>query len=356
MGNNKYNKKYANNVANDSQEQLDGQVNDGEIQEGENLVDDQEQGVIETEGSEGQEVDVNDKQVENTEGVSDEENSGLLDENLVDIAGVKYTPEQVEELRSGAIAYFKTREDIVYERMKYFEENGENALLTQEDFDNIIAEKEAEAEAKRIEEEAEAKRLADEAEAKKLEEDELKKLSAIKSEDKVDTKGVVGDILKSSLSIKEKLKAISEVENALAYKSIVNKLLSYNEKMFNEQAVKPKDGAAANYDLFNLIKQVVSDADFNSFKVKFSIINLMFLGYDKEAFSEQKLHRFDYEWKWGKESLTTYQHLITMIAMLANRSTRDRHISKGILTRALNKDVISLNETAIQNIIKFYQS
>lgn len=313
MGNNKYNKKYTNNVANDSQEQLEEQVNDGEIQEGENLVDDQEQGVIETEGSEGQEV------------VGSEEGS-------------------------------------------------------EEDFDKIIAEEEAEAETRRLADEEEARRLATEeeeakrlvdeaeAEAKRLAEEveagakglaeelELKKLSAVKLEDKVDTKGVVGDILKSSLSIKEKLKAISEVENALAYKSIVNKLLSYNEKMFNEQAVKPKDGAAANYDLFNLIKQVVSDTDFNSFKVKFSIINLMFLGYDKEAFSEQKLHRFDYEWKWGKESLTTYQHLITMIAMLANRSTREQHISKGILTRALNKDVISLNETAIQNIIKFYQS
>ena len=343
MGHNKYNKKYNNNVSNESQEQLEEQVVGEEIQEGENLVDDQEQGVVETEGSEGQEVDVNDKQVENTEGVTDEENSGLLDENLpeieAEVEGVKYTPEQVEELRSEAIAYFKTREDIVYERMKYFEEHGDNALLTQEDFDNIIAEKEAEAEAKRIEEEA-----------------ELKKLSADKSEDKVDAKGVVGDILKSSASIKEKLKAISELDSALAYKSIVNKLLSYNEKMFNEQAVKSKDGAAANYDLFNLIKQVVSDSDFNSFKVKFSIINLMFLGYDKEAFSEQKLHRFDYEWKWGKESLTTYQHLITMIAMLANRTTREQHISKGILNRALNKDVISLNETAIQNIIKYYQS
>lgn len=338
MGNNKYNKKYTNNVANDSQEQLEEQVNDGEIQEGENLVDDQEQGVIETEGSEGQEVDVNDKQEDTTN----------------DDAG--QTLEELALIREEAIAYFKGREDIINERMKYFEEHGDNALLTLEDFDIIIAEKEAEAEAKRIADEAEAKRLADEAEAKKLEEDELKKLAAVKSEDKVDTKGVVGDILKSSLSIKEKLKAISEVENALAYKSIVNKLLSYNEKMFNEQAVKPKDGAAANYDLFNLIKQVVSDTDFNSFKVKFSIINLMFLGYDKEAFSEQKLHRFDYEWKWGKESLTTYQHLITMIAMLANRSTREQHISKGILTRALNKDVISLNETAIQNIIKFYQS
>lgn len=348
MGHNKYNKKYNNSVSNESQEQLEEQVVGEEIQEGENLVEGQEQGVIVTEGSEGQEVADNNKETENTEGSEDEKDSGLLDDNLVEIEGLKYTPEQVEELRSGAIAYFKTREDIVYERMKYFEENGENALLTQEDFDNIIAEKEAE---------AEAKRLADEEEAKKIEEEaELKKLSADKSEDKVDAKGVVGDILKSSASIKEKLKAISELDNGLAYKSIVNKLLSYNEKMFNEQAVKPKDGAAANYDLFNLIKQVVSDSDFNSFKVKFSIINLMFLGYDKEAFSEQKLHRFDYEWKWGKESLTTYQHLITMIAMLANRTTREQHISKGILNRALNKDVISLNETAIQNIIKYYQS
>lgn len=348
MGHNKYNKKYNNNVSNESQEQLEEQVVGEEIQEGENLVEGQEQGVIVTEGSEGQEVADNNKETENTEGSEDEKDSGLLDDNLVEIEGLKYTPEQVEELRSGAIAYFKTREDIVYERMKYFEEKGENALLTQEDFDNIIAEKEAEAEAKRLADEEEAKRIEEEA--------ELKKLSADKSEDKVDAKGVVGDILKSSASIKEKLKAISELDNGLAYKSIVNKLLSYNEKMFNEQAVKPKDGAAANYDLFNLIKQVVSDSDFNSFKVKFSIINLMFLGYDKEAFSEQKLHRFDYEWKWGKESLTTYQHLITMIAMLANRSTREHHISKGILNRALNKDVISLNETAIQNIIKYYQS
>lgn len=283
MGNNKYNKKN-NNVSNESQEQLEEQVVGGEIQEGENSVEDQEQGFIETEDSEGQEVAGNEEEAE----------------------------------------------------LKKLEEEEAEAIR--------LAEEE---EAKK-QEEAEAIRLAEEA--------ELKKLSALKSEDKVSAKGVVGDILKSSESIKDKLKAITELENDLTYKSLVNKLLSYNNKMFGTMAIKPKDGAAANYDLFNLIKQVVSDNDFNTFKIKFNIINLMFLGYDKEAFSEQKLHRFDYEWKWGKESLTTYQHLITMISMLANKSTREQHISKGILNRALNKDVIGLSETAIQNIIKYYQS
>lgn len=294
MGNNKYNKKYNNNVTNESQEQLEEQVVGEETLEGEDLLADQEGGVPETEGSEGQEV-VGNEEVDDAKRLVEEEEAELR---------------KLEE------------------------------------------------EAKRAEEaEAEAKRLAtEEEEAKRLEEEELKKLSAIKSEDKVDAKGVVGDILKSSESIKDKLKAITELKNDVVYKSLVNKLLSYNNKMFGTMAVKPKDGAAANYDLFNLIKQVVSDSDFDTFKIKFNIINLMFLGYDKEAFSEQKLHRFDYEWKWGKESLTTYQHLITMIAMLANKSTREQHISKGILNRALNKDVIGLNETAIQNIIKYYQS
>ena len=126
--------------------------------------------------------------------------------------------------------------------------------------------------------------------------------------------------------------------------------------MFGTMAVKPSSGAANNYDLYNTIKQAVSDTNPEVFRIKFNIINLAFIAFKNEAFNEFKLHRFDYEWKWGKESLTTYQYLVTAISILADKSTREQEIGKGILDRALDKDAISLNDVAIQNIVKYYKS
>ena len=162
-------------------------------------------------------------------------------------------------------------------------------------------------------------------------------------------------ILSSKISFKEKIEAISK-SDSVQYRSLANKLLSYNDKMFGTMAVKPSSGAANNYDLYNTIKQAVSDTNPEVFRVKFNIINLAFIAFKNEAFNEFKLHRFDYEWKWGKESLTTYQYLVTAISILADKSTREQEIGKGILDRALDKDAISLNDVAIQNIVKYYKS
>ena len=126
--------------------------------------------------------------------------------------------------------------------------------------------------------------------------------------------------------------------------------------MSGTDAIKASSGAANNYDLYNVIKQVVSESNVEVFRNKFTIINLAFLAFKDEGFNEVKLHRFDYEWKWGKESLDTYQYLVTMITILADRSTREVEVGKGILDRALNKDVVSLSDVAIQNIIKYYKA
>ncbi len=175
------------------------------------------------------------------------------------------------------------------------------------------------------------------------------------TEDTTPTVSNISEILGSKVSIKEKIVAISKSDN-ITYRSLANKLLSYNDKMFGTDAIKASSGAANNYDLYNVIKQVVSESNVEVFRNKFTIINLAFLAFKDEGFNEVKLHRFDYEWKWGKESLDTYQYLVTMITILADRSTREVEVGKGILDRALNKDVVSLSDVAIQNIIKYYKA
>ena len=174
-------------------------------------------------------------------------------------------------------------------------------------------------------------------------------------EDTTSTVSNISEILGSKDSIKEKIVAISKSDN-ITYRSLANKLLSYNDKMSGTDAIKASSGAANNYDLYNVIKQVVSESNVEVFRNKFTIINLAFLAFKDEGFNEVKLHRFDYEWKWGKESLDTYQYLVTMITILADRSTREVEVGKGILDRALNKDVVSLSDVAIQNIIKYYKA
>lgn len=220
----------------------------------------------------------------------------------------------------------------------------------EKDTEDLIAEKEEVQQENEIKDEQEDVQKEDKVDTKPLEEEKQPT-----TEETTSTVSNISEILGSKVSIKEKILAISKSDN-ITYRSLANKLLSYNDKMSGTDAIKASSGAANNYDLYNVIKQVVSESNVEVFRNKFTIINLAFLAFKDEGFNEVKLHRFDYEWKWGKESLDTYQHLVTMITILADRSTREVEVGKGILDRALNKDVVSLNDVAIQNIIKYYKA
>lgn len=191
----------------------------------------------------------------------------------------------------------------------------------------------------------EAKSQAEEA-AKQTEEVAVEKITWDK------TKAV---LTAQDMSFEEKMTKL-KTEGIIAVKSLVTKLEGYQEVMSPKAtAVAPSQGAAKNFDLLSTIKSVANTEDYAEFRAKFDIVNAFFREYKDDAYSEWLLHRFDIEWVWGKESLTAFQFLATVISMLCSKATREEQLTKVNLDNALDKELTNLSDTAVDNIKKYYQ-
>ncbi len=158
------------------------------------------------------------------------------------------------------------------------------------------------------------------------------------------------------IKIVDKLETI-RTQGTVPYKMLMTKLFGYNDLMSpNAPSLEPVKGAGRNFDLYTVLKSVVSEEDYTVFKVKFDLVNMVFKTLKGEAYNEYMLHRHDQQWKWGKETLTTYQHLVTIISSLCDMSTRAHSLKHLSLDKALDKNVIVLSDKAIDNITKYYKS
>jgi len=167
------------------------------------------------------------------------------------------------------------------------------------------------------------------------------------------TKDDIAKLLKDpSLTVDEKLQRIME-KGVPVFKSLVSKLIGYREAMSSTGITDPKFGASKQYDLLMTLKSALSDPDYNSFKVKFDIINLAVMNY-QDAFSTPALCRFDAYWTWNKKDMQTLHNLAIVINTLADLSKRKENIKKVNLTKALDKNTTSLTDGVIANIQKYY--
>jgi len=175
----------------------------------------------------------------------------------------------------------------------------------------------------------------------------------IDPETKLDAKGVAGVISDADLSGKEKIRKIAST-GMTGFAAIASKIIGYDQIMNPKTPVTEVAGVAKQYDLLNTLKSVINTEDYKQFKVKFDIINLGFRVYSKDAFDEFMLFRFDQKWKWSKKDLTTSQHLSSLISQLCDLSTRANNLKKIDIDRALDASAISLSETGINNVKKYY--
>lgn len=109
-----------------------------------------------------------------------------------------------------------------------------------------------------------------------------------------------------------------------------------------------------HFDLFNQISRVVSEENYEIFKVKFDIINMYFRVFATGAFNDVALHRFGNLWKWGETKLRAFENFVIAISSLNNIETRKVALKKLDLNKVLDKEATGLSETAIANIKKYY--
>lgn len=159
---------------------------------------------------------------------------------------------------------------------------------------------------------------------------------------------------KANGTMRERLQSIA-TSGVMEARLLVSKLLTYNENMWSRVAAADK-GAGYNYDLYNFLLDVMNTGNYNVFKIKMDIISIIFKEFANEGYAEQMLHRFDTEWekRWGKQSLTTYQNMITVVAMLSDMSTRKKNMERISLDLALTKKDTFFSDTVIANLKKYY--
>jgi len=133
-------------------------------------------------------------------------------------------------------------------------------------------------------------------------------------------------------------------------KLIAGRLKAYIDAMGTSKVLNPKDGAAKNYEMYNLIISIAKNPDYNKFQLQFKVLNKAFLLGRKGVFSPINLSRYDFEWRWGLKSKSQYEKLVELITTLANPGNR-KQIGKTI---SLESALSDLPEAARENITRFY--
>lgn len=167
----------------------------------------------------------------------------------------------------------------------------------------------------------------------------------------------IQDVLANpEISIRDSIELISGSDNT-AVKMLAVRLLEYNRKMGpNAPIPSDKDGAKNNYDLYIAIKNILSTEDETLHRIGMDIINLVFKEYSTEAFNEISLSRFDDSWTKSPTSLKSYQNIVTIISMLADKSTRKDALVNIDINKIRNDKVMDFSAKEVDRIINYYQA
>ena len=158
-----------------------------------------------------------------------------------------------------------------------------------------------------------------------------------------------------SLSNEKKIEAI--VNSGVEAVSFVKNPMSYqNELSINAVGVTDVQGASKNRILFYKLLQVLDTEDYTTFKIKFDVVNLVFLTYNDDAFNEFRLHRFDLKWTGGTTELKTYQKLVTVISALCDKSKRAEQLKTISLSKMVDANTTVFSETNRRNLLQYYQA
>ena len=153
----------------------------------------------------------------------------------------------------------------------------------------------------------------------------------------------------SNINNVKTLEELFEVARAKGYGTIASRL-ERRINLFKRQHSEQEE-LAANYDLYNLIVEVLKTPNRNQFKEKFDIINKAFLLGKDNYFKPTNLVRYDYLWQWGVKSKQQYELLVYAISKLANPGNRHIELKRIDLSKAVD----GLPEVVKRNFISYYR-
>lgn len=158
------------------------------------------------------------------------------------------------------------------------------------------------------------------------------------------------------ISVKDSLEMIAN-SDLTVMRMLVVRLLDYNAKMGpNAPIPTDKEGAKNNFDLYTALKNILKTEDDQAHLLGMDIINIFFKEYSNEAFNEISLARFDNAWTKSPTALKSYQYLVTVIAVLADKGTRKDLISTMDINKFRNDKVMDFSAKEVDRLVNYYHA
>lgn len=142
-------------------------------------------------------------------------------------------------------------------------------------------------------------------------------------------------------------------ENGSSFQqNLVAALETYVEDMAPGKRHLPDDAAMKQYTLWVTIRNAVNDSPVEEFKNLWALILAFFVEYAEKALHERFVFRFAEHWRWAKQELDGFQHILNLIKLTADPKVRAVGLKRIDLDRAL---VLPITDEGRQRLIKFYK-
>jgi len=143
---------------------------------------------------------------------------------------------------------------------------------------------------------------------------------------------------------------IASAKEDAELKAVANSIERYIKVVYGTHASNGDMVANMSHELFVTINNVMSIADYKTFKKQFDFINKLFLLGTNGKFSPVALSRYDFNWGFGTDKRHKYIQLVEFLSSMANVNKRKSTIAR------INVDAITnmLPKDAVKNVVRYY--
>lgn len=143
---------------------------------------------------------------------------------------------------------------------------------------------------------------------------------------------------------------IAKAKEDTGLKAVANSIERYIKVVYGTHATNGDMVANMSHELFVTINNVMSIADYKTFKKQFDFINKLFLLGANGKFSPVALSRYDFHWSFGTDERHRYIQLVEFLTAMADVNKR-----KSTLAR-INTDTVTntLPKDAVKNVVRYY--
>lgn len=131
--------------------------------------------------------------------------------------------------------------------------------------------------------------------------------------------------------------------------TVVGFLDNYVTVMAPRAIITPKDGARHQFNLYNVLTQIINQTNYNIFKGAFMTLMAYMKKHSNGVFGDKNITRFAEEWPGSSDKLKHNQALLNLLLILAN--DKERPVNKYVNLESVFNT--GFTEAAKENLTRF---